>query len=170
MRTIWILWIVLIGCSKYSDKNNEKPVLEPNKFLGEWNYLYSLSNQGKVQISKNKFCPVLRISFEYCEVSEQSIKLPEQVINMRYENFFENICTKTYDYQKNLIDNYYPVAKFINDSMLIGVTNYGIKYKHEYFIEEIYADTLIIYDNRVHFDNGEELKKVRHFYRRSRLW
>jgi hypothetical protein len=135
------------------------------QLLGNWFYYISLIDNQEIDLPCEKHLPVYRMSFNECQ-DNMNKSLPERVVEMRKNNPFNGLCCTTYLNKNVKLDTYYPVVNNTNrkDVKKVSVTNYGNRYKRDYFIEKVGFDTLVIFDERYFFVDGIKYKGVKHIY------
>ena len=159
----FISLFLLICMTPKSNHIQSSNTLREN-LIGEWTYQYSYVNGNKMVLETTIHCPTYKMVFKKC-IDENKLKsMPKSIKVMRQENLFKNLYCYTYDNKGEIIDLYYPVARILNDSLPIIVSNYGLKYKSEYIIDKLVKDTLIIHDNRSYLIEGKEISFVQHVY------
>jgi hypothetical protein len=141
-----------------------------NDLKGEWIYQFSLIDGKEKQIPSDTHCPVYKMIFSECkDAKDMKINSPV-VINMRKTNVLKDLKCRSYRDSSKLIDTFFPVLHFSKNDSVSGsmVLNYGNKLKSEYFIDKLSADTLVIYDGKVHTIENRKYHSVRHTYYRKK--
>lgn len=157
--------LVFIGCIEFKSINKNFHLRDVCKLIkGEWEYKESTDGRIQQSVINSEFPPVYKFVFEdYIDTIGLEIQ-SDLVKKFRRDNVFEDIVSKSYTKDGVLIDLYFPVGRYINDSTTISVINYGIKRKEEFFIKEIGNDTLILTSNRIYNFRGKMTSELEHVY------
>lgn len=162
--------LVFIGCIEFKSINEDFHLRDICKFIkGEWEYKESTDGRLQQSVINSEFPPVFKFVFEDY-VDTIGLKIQNDVVKeLRRDNVFKDIINKSYTKDGELIDLYFPVGRYINDSTTISVINYGIKRKEEFFIKEIGNDTLILMSNRIYNFGGKMTSEIEHIYLKKTL-
>lgn len=139
------------------------------QLIGEWEYKISFSDSSYFTVPFNRILPVQNLRFEHCRDSSELERFPKIVIAMRKHNSLENISCKAYNENNEVIDTYYPVVLFGNDSLVkqIDISQYGHTLKSEYTIYTLTSDSLIIGDGKLFETPSGKMVNVKHVYIRQ---
>jgi hypothetical protein len=139
------------------------------KLKGAWTYSYSIANNERKRIPGDVHCPVYRMVFAACNDSTDMKKISSPVVHkMRKQNVLKDLKCTTYDSVGTKIDTYFPVLNFLRSDSLMLVLDYGYKYKSEYYIDVLSADSMVLHDNRVYDFDGKSCYEVKHVYYRRK--
>lgn len=137
----------------------------PQILIGKWEYRYSIINDVQTKFNTNVHCPVEKMVFSKCSDKMELFKMPKNIRDRRLKSVFKNICCETFN--NNIkIDRYYPIENklIIKSDTIYGITNYGYKYKSEYYINRIKEDSLIISDDNNFNLSSQTISVIRHYY------
>ncbi len=165
-RTFLYLLLLFLGCTSTSLSYGKLPSNIQNKLIGIWTYSYSIIDDSRTQLNVNKHYPAYKIVFTNCSDSLETDMAPSIKL-MRKQNILENIKCETYLTDTTINALSYPTGKYMKDSTLLWVNDYGTKHKDEYFIESVTPDSLLIYTNRYYTIRGKSYKHVRHVYKKQ---
>ncbi len=165
--SILFLHCVSTETKKTKSPNKTSDLTELNvreRIWGRW--IYSHSEHKGIRL--NDFIPYngfeQKLIVADC-VDSIDMKINSDIVKkMRKGNVLENVEVKAMDRNSNLIDTYYPVGRFLENSNF-SLLRYGNRLKDVIYVKMLSADTLKISNEKIEYEaEGDMLPEVEHVY------
>lgn len=139
------------------------------QLMGTW--VYQVSRTGLVEVKVKTTTPIFayKMHFGPCNDSIALKSMPATVQNMRRANDLHNLSSKWYKQDGSLIDTYFPVKLPVDGKppYHIQVINYGNRFKGDYYIVKLSADTLVILNDFHYTVDSIDYPRLDHVYIRQ---